>query len=141
MPGPGRRRPAVAHVTDRARPARRRGRTAAPCRRARGSSSSAASDGQIATDSVFIAESTGVGNYAPFVEGPRLPAPRSDAAVVVYSGSIYVIGGRDASGAPTDTVFSLTTADGRWRAAHRVDAGRRPEAAWAARRRGRDVDG
>ena len=65
-------------------------------------------DGQIATDSVYIAESTGVGNYAPFVEGPRLPAPRSDAAVVVYSGSIYVIGGRDASGAPTDTVFSLT---------------------------------
>src|SRR4051812_6536250 len=65
-------------------------------------------DGQAATDSVFIAQSAGIGNYAPFVEGPKLPAPRTHAAVVVYSGTVYVIGGRDASGAPTDTVFSLT---------------------------------
>jgi hypothetical protein len=61
-----------------------------------------------ATDSVYIAETTGVGNYAPFKEGPKLPAPRTDAAVVVYSGTVYVIGGRGADGKPTDTVYSLT---------------------------------
>jgi len=65
-------------------------------------------DGQIATDSVFIADATGVGNYAPFKEGPKLPAPRSDPSVVVYGSTIYVMGGRDAEGKPTDTVFSLT---------------------------------
>src|SRR6185436_5631741 len=61
-----------------------------------------------ATDTVFLSDTTGVGNYTPFREGPKLPAPRTDAAVVVYSGTIYVIGGRDGDGNPTDTVFSLT---------------------------------
>ena len=40
--------------------------------------------------------------------GPALPEPRADASVAYVAGSIYVIGGIDASGAPTDTVFVLS---------------------------------
>lgn len=40
-----------------------------------------------------------------WVAGPSLPAPRANAVVLSLSGTPYVIGGRDASGAPTTTVF------------------------------------
>jgi hypothetical protein len=67
------------------------------------------SDGQTAQSSVFVAEAVPVGNFDEWSEdAPALPEPRSDAAVLAVSGVIYVIGGYDASGAPTDTVFSLT---------------------------------
>ena len=37
--------------------------------------------------------------------GPALPAPRAGAAAVFFSGAAYVIGGVDAAGVPTDTVY------------------------------------
>jgi hypothetical protein len=43
---------------------------------------------------------------------PALPAPRTDAVVVSLSGTPYVIGGRDETGAPVSTVFEGTVAEG-----------------------------
>jgi len=37
-----------------------------------------------------------------------LPAPRTDAASFVNNGALYVVGGRDASGKPTDSVYWAT---------------------------------
>jgi hypothetical protein len=76
-------------------------------------------DGTIASASVFVARTVGTGNFDAWADGPPLPAPRANASVVYVAGSIYVIGGTDASGAPTDTVFvlspnSLTGALGDW---------------------------
>lgn len=65
------------------------------------------SDGSAAQSSVYVAESVGIGNFDVWAEGPALPEPRSDASVVNVSGTILVIGGYDASGAPTSTVYSL----------------------------------
>ncbi len=45
------------------------------------------------------------GNIDGWNAGPALPAPRAGAAAVFFSGSAYVIGGLDAGGQPTDTVF------------------------------------
>ena len=45
------------------------------------------------------------GNISVWTEGPALPEPRSDAAVVSLGGLPFVIGGMDASGAPTTTVY------------------------------------
>lgn len=45
------------------------------------------------------------GNFAPWTAGPALPAPRSNAALATLGGVPYVIGGLDASGAPTTTVY------------------------------------
>jgi hypothetical protein len=67
------------------------------------------SDGQAAQSTVYVAEAVPVGNFDTWSEdAPALPEPRSDASVVTVSGVIFVIGGFDASGAPTDTVYSLT---------------------------------
>lgn len=49
-----------------------------------------------------------VGNLSPWVEAAPLPEPRRAAAAAVVAGTIYVIGGYDASGAPTTTVFAGT---------------------------------
>jgi hypothetical protein len=61
-----------------------------------------------ASDVVYVAPTSGIGNYSLWETGPALPAPRTDAALAVFGGSIYVIGGTDADGAPTSTVFKLT---------------------------------
>lgn len=45
------------------------------------------------------------GNLDRWQPGPALPEPRSDFAFASLSGVPYVMGGRDASGLPTDTVF------------------------------------
>lgn len=66
----------------------------------------------IATADVLTTEASETGNLTPWVEGPALPEPRSDAAVGVYTGVPFVMGGLDASGAPTDTVFKGTVEDG-----------------------------
>jgi hypothetical protein len=66
------------------------------------------SDGQTAQADVYVAQASGVGNHDAWTAGPALPEPRSDAGVVFETGSIYVIGGYNADGAPTDTVFVLT---------------------------------
>jgi Kelch motif. len=80
------------------------------------------SDGKTATSSVSVAQTVETGNYDKWADGPALPEPRADASVVYIAGSIYVIGGRDASGAPTTTVFVLspdsqTGALGQWKTA------------------------
>ena len=66
------------------------------------------SDGKAAQSTVYVARTSGTGNFDAWTEGPALPEPRSDASVLLVSGSIYVIGGYGADGAPTKTVFILT---------------------------------
>ncbi len=66
------------------------------------------SDGETAQSTVYVAEMSGTGNFDKWAEGPALPEPRSDASVLLVSGRIYVIGGYDAAGEPTQTVFVLT---------------------------------
>ncbi len=66
------------------------------------------SAGGKATAAVEQTSVTPDGNFSPWQAAKPLPAPRTDAAVAFLSGSIYVIGGTDASGAPTDTVFVAT---------------------------------
>ena len=65
------------------------------------------SDGTTAQSTVYVAQTSGTGNFDKWAEGPALPEPRSDAAVTSVSGTVFVIGGFDADGAPTDTVFSI----------------------------------
>ncbi|MBA2701310.1 MAG: hypothetical protein H0U58_06385 [Chloroflexi bacterium] len=77
------------------------------------------SDGTAAQDSVAVADVVETGNHDRWAQGPALPEPRSDASVVVVSGVIYVIGGYDQAGAPTDTVYTIqadaqTGALGEW---------------------------
>lgn len=66
------------------------------------------SDGKVATSSVYVAQTVGTGNFDKWADGPALPAPRANASVVYVAGSLYVIGGLDAAGAPTKTVFVLS---------------------------------
>jgi N-acetylneuraminic acid mutarotase len=76
-------------------------------------------DGKTAQSNVYVAKTVGSGNFDKWADGPALPEPRADASVAYVAGSIYVIGGIDASGAPTDKVFVLspdsqTGALGQW---------------------------
>jgi hypothetical protein len=64
--------------------------------------------GDTATADVRQSEFVDAGTYAAWTEGPALPEPRADARAVFLAGSIYVIGGRDTAGAPTNTVYILT---------------------------------
>jgi N-acetylneuraminic acid mutarotase len=78
-------------------------------------------DGTTAQSSVYVSRTVGTGNFDTWTEGPALPEPRADASVAYVAGSIYVVGGRDAAGAPTTTVFMLspdsqTGALGEWSA-------------------------
>lgn len=60
------------------------------------------------------------GNLTVWQEAAALPEPRSDASVVNLSGVPYVVGGSDASGAPTTTVFRGVVTNGAltgWEAA------------------------
>jgi len=66
------------------------------------------SDGTTAQADVSVARLAGTGNFDKWAQGPALPEPRSDASVVAVSGTVYVIGGLDAEGAPTTTVYSMT---------------------------------
>ncbi len=66
------------------------------------------SDGQTASDKVFVTAAFGSGNFSPWTEGPALPAARSKPAVAFLAGSIYVAGGADPAGAPTTSVYVLT---------------------------------
>ena len=66
------------------------------------------SDGTAAQPTVWVSEVVGTGNFGPWAAGPDLPEPRADASVVSVSGSVYVIGGLDADGVPTTTVYRLT---------------------------------
>lgn len=66
------------------------------------------SDGSTASADVYVAPSSGPGNFDAWTSGPALPEARADAGVAFFGGSVYVVGGTDADGAPTDTVFRLT---------------------------------
>lgn len=74
-----------------------------------------------------------VGNLSPWTEVAPLPEPRRAASAVVVAGTVYVIGGFDAAGAPTATVFAGTvdpaTGAITWKAS---DALALPEARGAA---------
>ena len=58
-----------------------------------------------ATDEVLLTEISLEGNFSPWAAGPSLPAARTDAALGVYLGIPYVIGGLDADHNAVDTVF------------------------------------
>jgi N-acetylneuraminic acid mutarotase len=66
------------------------------------------SDGKTAQSTVYVARTVGTGNFDAWSAGPPLPEPRANASVAFVAGSIYVIGGSDATGAPTKTVFVLS---------------------------------
>jgi hypothetical protein len=65
-------------------------------------------DGTTVSDKTFIATTSGTGNFDKWTEGPKLPAPRSNLAVIYSGGKIYAIGGIGADGKPTTSVFILT---------------------------------
>jgi hypothetical protein len=83
------------------------------------------SDGESAQADVFVARAIETGNFGPWEAGPALPEPRSNASVLSEAGTIYVFGGFDADGNPTDTAFALqpdpeTGELGEWEAADDV---------------------
>jgi len=65
-----------------------------------------------ATASVLSTTVSEDGNLAKWAEASALPAPRSHATVLNLAGLPYVIGGLDASGQPTQTVFQGTVLQG-----------------------------
>jgi N-acetylneuraminic acid mutarotase len=65
-------------------------------------------DGKAAASTVYEADLYSDGNYSAWREGPALPAPRAKLAAGFFAGSVYVVGGADASGAPTTSVYVLT---------------------------------
>jgi hypothetical protein len=66
------------------------------------------SDGTTAKADVYVAQTVGTGNFDAWTVGPVLPKPLADANVAYVAGSIYVIGGTDETGAPSDAVYVLT---------------------------------
>jgi len=86
------------------------------------------SGGQGASATVYRTTVSSDGNFAPWSEGPALPAPRTNPAVTSFSGTPYVIGGADASGAPTDTVWSGDVQNGALGGWKPVDALKLPKA-------------
>jgi N-acetylneuraminic acid mutarotase len=65
-----------------------------------------------ATASVLSTTVSDDGNLSKWTEAVALPAPRSHATVLNLSGVPYVIGGLDASGQPTQTVYEGTVDQG-----------------------------
>lgn len=57
------------------------------------------------SDEVLITEVSTDGNLSPWTVGEPLPEPRSDASVGLFAGVPYLMGGFDAEGVPTDTVY------------------------------------
>ena len=105
LSGAGRGRRAVAAVAGRSWPCPRRGPTAASPRSGPSCCTSAARMARPPSRPCTSRRPSGRATSAAWAEGPALPEPASDASVVTVSGVIYVIGGRDAAGAPTTTVF------------------------------------
>ena len=61
---------------------------------------------------VLVTDITETGNFAPWADGPALPEARTDAALGVYIGVPYVVGGLDVNGEATDTVFKGIVEEG-----------------------------
>lgn len=66
-----------------------------------------------ATASVISTAVSEDGDLSLWADGPALPEPRSHATVLNVSGVPYVVGGRDASGQPTQTVFRGVVEEGK----------------------------
>lgn len=64
------------------------------------------------TASVVSTDVSEDGNLSLWAAAPALPAPRSHALILTVSGVPYVIGGLDASGQPTQTVYQGTIDEG-----------------------------
>ncbi len=65
------------------------------------------------TAETLVTAATTDGNFAPWATAPAaLPEARSDFAYAALSGVPYIIGGLDASGAPTTTVYQGTVQEG-----------------------------
>ena len=70
------------------------------------------SDGTTATNQVLVTTVSSDGNFQPWTQGPALPEARTNAALASFGGVPYVIGGLDASGAPTTTAYVGQLANG-----------------------------
>lgn len=68
--------------------------------------------GGAASATTLATRVTETGNFAAWTEGPALPQPRTDFAYASVSGVPYVIGGLDAAGAPSTTVYQGTVEQG-----------------------------
>lgn len=68
--------------------------------------------GDAASTEVLGSQASVTGNFGPWTQAPPLPEPRSGAAVASLSGVPHVIGGLDAAGEPTDTVFQGKLTEG-----------------------------
>ncbi len=66
----------------------------------------------VATDEVLVSEVTEDGNLVPWTVGPALPEPRAQAAVGMYGGIPYLLGGLDADGRPTATTYKGIVEEG-----------------------------
>ena len=66
----------------------------------------------LVTEATTDAEGSLTGNLTPWSEGPALPEPRADAALGVYVGIPYVLGGVDASGSPRTRSYKGVVEDG-----------------------------
>jgi len=66
------------------------------------------SDGKTPAADTYMAKTSGVGNFDKWSNGPKLPQPRSDAAVAFAGGKIYAVGGFGADGKATTTTYVLT---------------------------------
>ncbi|HEU4673531.1 MAG TPA: hypothetical protein VFS32_11580 [Candidatus Limnocylindrales bacterium] len=80
------------------------------------------SGGGGATDEVLVAKTVGTGNFDAWAQGPKLPAPRTEPAVVVFNGVVYAFGGADTSGKAQADAYVLTPDQatgelGTWQAA------------------------
>src|SRR4051794_14633089 len=72
---------------------------------------------------VYVAQTSGVGNFQPWQPGPPLPTALTDTSAAFLGGSIYVAGGADTSRKPTSAVYRMTPgADGALPAWAKVDA-------------------
>jgi hypothetical protein len=63
-------------------------------------------DGTAAQSTVYVATIENRA-LAAWEEGPALPEPRTDAAVAVYAGVIYLVGGIDENGEALNTILTM----------------------------------
>ena len=66
------------------------------------------SDGTEAVPSVFVADLYSTGNFSAWRKGPDLPEARTRLSAGFFGGSVFVVGGADATGKPTSTAWFLT---------------------------------
>ena len=77
------------------------------------------SDGKAASATTYVTK-VDKGTFGAWSEGPALPAARTDAALAILSGTVYLAGGVGPDGTVTDTLFSIaidpvTTKLGAWK--------------------------